>query len=100
MKSDDCIFSNFFRIGFNILPSAPHLFRPFQRNCPNYRPCLIFRNTSIFYNEEFVDYRPSTQDGGSPRLCCPWLLIRSICSYPAYRRPFPPPENLGLSVPS
>jgi hypothetical protein len=48
MKSDDCIFSYFFRIGFIILPSAPHLFRSFIRNCPNYRPCLIFRNTSIF----------------------------------------------------
>jgi hypothetical protein len=98
MNSDDCIFSHFFRTGFNILPSAPHLFSSFQRNCTNCRPCLIFRNMSTFLQwgiRRLSHIRPRRR---TARLCCPWLLIRSICSYSANQRPPPPPENLGRSV--
>jgi hypothetical protein len=66
--------------------SLPHSQEPATCPCQTIsagpRPCEMFRNMVIFYGEELLAPRPTTQPGGPPLVGCPRLLIQCIHSYP------------------
>jgi hypothetical protein len=50
------------------------------------------RNYASFCGEGLLVPRPNLKAGGPPLVGCPRLLIRYICSYPPYWKPFPHPQ--------
>jgi len=68
------------------------LLRSYQRISPDLRQTYVFCNKASFYGEELLVTHPICQLEDHPLVCCPWLLMQNIPSYPPCWRPFPHPQ--------
>jgi hypothetical protein len=82
------IHSNITLLSMSRSSSKSHIYFPssssFQRIRPSPTPCVTFHKKPAFLRWGILSPSSNPQAGRPPFVCCPWLVIQYVCSYPPY----------------